>query len=196
VLIEDYDAVLDEGVKELIELVNMSSHSLVSLVDGILEHSKASVILNKKVDVFDLKCFTEEVIQLIDATGDYDFRVLYGNQIIALNKTALQQIFMNLIRNSIKYNDKDRVEVEIGFTEKETEYQFYVSDNGMGIDTEDQDKIFALFEILGVEDRFGNNGNGIGLSTVKKLIEGLGGTISVDSEINKGTKVSFSLLKE
>ena len=65
----------------------------------------------------------------------------------------------------------------------------------MGMDKEHQSKIFKIFEILGVEDRFGNKGNGIGLSTVKKLIEGLGGAISVDSEIDKGTKVSFSVLK-
>jgi signal transduction histidine kinase len=195
VLIEDYESVLDEGVKELIELVNTSSNSLKSLVDGILEHSKAGVIVNKKVDVFDLKCFIEDSIQLLDSVGTYNFRILFGNQIVAINKIGLRQIFINLIGNSIKYNDKDQVEIEIGFSETEDEYQFYVSDNGMGIDNEDQDKIFEIFEILEVEDRFGNKGNGIGLSTVKKLIEGLGGTISVDSEINKGTKVSFSLPK-
>jgi K+-sensing histidine kinase KdpD len=195
VLIEDYDEVLDEDVKELLDLVNRSSNSLKNLVDGILDHSKIGSILQHKPEVFDLKCFTEDIIRVVDGTGEYSFRILFGNQAIAVNKIALKQIFINLIENSIKYNDRDRVEIEIGFTETENEFQFYVSDNGIGIDKEHQNRIFGFFEILGVEDRFGNSGNGIGLSSVKKIIEGLGGTISVDSEINKGTKVSFSLLK-
>jgi signal transduction histidine kinase len=195
VLIEDYENVLGGDVKELLELVNISSHSLKKLVDRILDHSKTGLILQRQVDVFDLKGFMQEVIQIVDGKGIHGFSVLFGNEIIVANKTALQQIFISLIENSVKFNDKDQIEIEIGFAESEKEYQFYVSDNGMGIGSEYQDKIFDLFEFLEIENRFGNNGNGIGFSTVKKIIEGLGGTISVDSEINIGTKVSFSLLK-
>ena len=195
VLMDDYNSLLDEDGKELVKMLNMSSIALKDLVDGILHHSKTGTILQKEEDVFDLKSFIQDTIQLIDGRGNYSFTTSFENKTIAVNKVALQQIFINLISNSIKYNDKEHVEVEIGFTESEFEYQFYVSDNGMGIDKEYQDRIFRIFEILGVEDRFGKKGNGIGLSTVKKLIEGLGGTVSVDSEIDKGTKVSFSVLK-
>jgi signal transduction histidine kinase len=194
-LMEDYAAVLDEEGKELLKMLNTSSKTLKSLVDGILDHSKAGTILQKTADVFDLKFFIEDIIQLIDSRGSYGFKIVFENQTVAVNRVALQQIFINLIGNSIKYNDKDQVEITIGFTETESYYQFYVSDNGVGMNKEHEDKIFKLFEILGVEDRFGMKGNGIGLSTVKKLIEGLGGSIRVDSEIDKGTKVSFSVLK-
>ncbi|MBW4359205.1 sensor histidine kinase [Flavobacterium taihuense] len=195
VLMDDYNSLLDDDGKELVKMLNMSSITLKDLVDGILHHSKTGTILQKKEDVFDLKSFIQDTIQLIDGRGNYSFTTSFENQTIAVNKVALQQIFINLISNSVKYNDKEQVEIEIGFTESEFEYQFYVSDNGMGIAKEYQERIFKIFEILGVEDRFGKKGNGIGLSTVKKLIEGLGGAISVDSEIDKGTKVSFSVLK-
>jgi signal transduction histidine kinase len=195
ILIEEYGPKLDEEANEMLKLLNSSSTILGSLVDGILKHSKAGSILEIKRDEIDLKDFIAEVTKLIDSSGEYTFKTLFVNQTIVINKIALQQIFINLIGNGIKYNNKEQVEIAIDFSETDSHYQFYISDNGMGIDKEHQSKIFKIFEILGIEDRFGNKGNGIGLSTVKKLIEGLGGAISVDSEIDKGTKVSFSVLK-
>ena len=195
ILVEEYGSKLDEEANEILKLLNSSSTILRSLVDGILNHSKAGSIMKIKQDEIDLKDFIAEIAKLIDSSGEYIFQTPFANQTIVINKIALQQIFINLITNGIKYNNKEQVEIAIGFSETESHYQFYISDNGMGMDKEHQSKIFKIFEILGVEDRFGNKGNGIGLSTVKKLIEGLGGAISVDSEIDKGTKVSFSVLK-
>lgn len=195
ILVEEYGSKLDEEANEILKLLNSSSTILRSLVDGILNHSKAGSIMKIKQDEIDLKDFIAEIAKLIDSSGEYIFQTPFANQTIVINKIALQQIFINLITNGIKYNNKEHIEITIGFSETDSYYQFYISDNGMGIDKEHQSKIFKIFEILGVEDRFGNKGNGIGLSTVKKLIEGLGGAISVDSEIDKGTKVSFSVLK-
>lgn len=195
ILVEEYGSKLDEEANEILKLLNSSSTILRSLVDGILNHSKAGSIMKIKQDDIDLKDFIAEIAKLIDSSGEYIFQTPFANQTIVINKIALQQIFINLITNGIKYNNKEHIEITIGFSETDSYYQFYISDNGMGIDKEHQSKIFKIFEILGVEDRFGNKGNGIGLPTVKKLIEGLGGAISVDSEIDKGTKVSFSVLK-
>jgi signal transduction histidine kinase len=195
ILVEEYGPKLDEEANEMLKLLNSSSTILGSLVDGILKHSKAGSILEIKRDEIDLKDFIAEVIKLIDSSGEHTFKTLFVNQSIVINKIALQQVFINLIGNGIKYNNKEHVEITIDFSETDSYYQFTISDNGVGIDKEHQSKIFKIFEILGIEDRFGNKGNGIGLSTVKKLIEGLGGTVSVDSEIDKGTKVSFSVLK-
>ena len=194
-LVEEYGPKLDEGANEMLNMLHTSSIILNSLVDGILNHSKAGSILEINRDEFDLKYFIDDTIQLMNGRGQYKFITLFKNQSIAVNRVALQQIFINLIGNAIKYNNKEQIEITIGFSETESHYHFYISDNGMGMVKEHQSKIFKIFEILGVEDRFGNKGNGIGLSTVKKLIEGLGGSVSVDSEIDKGTKVSFSVLK-
>jgi signal transduction histidine kinase len=194
-LVEEYGPKLDEGANEMLNMLHTSSIILNSLVDGILNHSKAGSILEINRDEFDLKYFIDDTIQLMNGRGQYKFITLFENQSIVVNRVALQQIFINLIGNAIKYNNKEQIEITIGFSETKSHYHFYISDNGMGMVKEHQSKIFKIFEILGVEDRFGNKGNGIGLSTVKKLIEGLGGSVSVDSEIDKGTKVSFSVLK-
>ncbi|WP_269224121.1 ATP-binding protein [Flavobacterium sp. IMCC34518] len=194
-LLEEYGPKLDEGANEMLNMLHTSSLILNSLVDGILNHSKAGSILEINRDKFDLKYFIDNTIQLMNSRGQYEFITLFENQFIVVNRVALQQIFINLIGNAIKYNNKEQIEITIGFSETKSHYHFYISDNGMGMVKEHQSKIFKIFEILGVEDRFGNKGNGIGLSTVKKIIEGLGGSVSVDSEIDKGTKVSFSVLK-
>ncbi len=57
------------------------------------------------------------------------------------------------------------------------------------------DKIFIMFETVDASDKYGNQGNGIGLAIVKKLIESNNGEISVDSKLNEGTQFSFSIKK-
>ena len=114
---------------------------------------------------------------------------------IKAHKTALHQILINLITNAIKYHDKETVEIELGVSESDTHFLFYVKDNGPGIETIHQERIFKIFEKLAATDKFGVRGNGIGLATVKKIVEKLGGAIRVESDLGKGAKFIFSLEK-
>ncbi|MDR6966594.1 signal transduction histidine kinase [Flavobacterium arsenatis] len=195
ILISTYSENLNEEAKILMSMLDTSSIALRNLVDGILEHSKSDSILVEARSAFEIKKLVEETIKLLDNKGECQFILSFGNQIVFTNRIALQQILINLIANGIKYNDKKEVVIEIGFKDTENFYEFSVGDNGPGIKEENQQKIFGIFEILTNEDRFGNKGNGIGLSTVKKLVEGLGGQISVDSEMGKGTKFDFTISK-
>lgn len=183
---------LSPETKEIIVLMENSSDSLRKLVDGILEHSRSEKYLDVVKEEINISKFFEDTSNLFKTENvfiDYPVR----NKVIKANKTALSQIFINLITNSIKYNDKDYVNIELEFNEGENEYEFSVKDNGIGIAKENLSKIFNIFEIIQEKDRFGNKGNGIGLSTVKKLIDGIGGKISVSSVLGKGTKISFSI---
>lgn len=195
ILISQYSENLNEEAKMLMSMLGTSSVALRNLVDGILEHSKSDSILVETRSIFELRRLVEETIKLLDNKKEYQFLLSFDNQAIFTNRIALQQILINLIANGIKYNEKKEVAIEIGFKDAENFYEFYVGDNGPGIREENQQKIFAIFEVLANEDRFGNKGNGIGLSTVKKLVEGLGGEITVDSEIGKGTKFNFTISK-
>ena len=114
---------------------------------------------------------------------------------IYINQTAIEQILINLIANSNKYCDKEIAEIEIEVKENETQYEIAVKDNGPGIIKEYQEKIFNIFETFSDKDKFGDSGNGIGLATVKKIVESLGGQIQVESEIGKGAIFSFTISK-
>ena len=97
--------------------------------------------------------------------------------------------------NATKYNDKDEVEIQIEICENGDFYEFCVQDNGPGIALEEQDKVFQIFKVLAATDRFGQPGNGIGLATVKKIIEKMGGTINLESAKGKGCQFNFNLKK-
>lgn len=195
ILINKYSDNLNDEAKILMSMLDTSSTSLRNLVDGILEHSKSDSLLIEARSAFEVQTIVEETVKLLNNKSEYRFVFSFDNQAIFTNRIALQQILINLIANGIKYNDKEEVVIEIGFTDLEHFYRFSVSDNGPGIKEENQKKIFGIFEILTNEDRFGNKGNGIGLSTVKKLVEGLGGEISVNSEMKKGTRFDFTINK-
>lgn len=112
-----------------------------------------------------------------------------------MNRTQLEQIFFNLINNSIRYNNKPVAKINISFLEEIDLYRFTVSDNGIGIPTEKQDKIFNLFTTATTADVFGVKGHGIGLPSVQKIVESYGGNITIASESDMGTVISFTIKK-
>jgi len=111
--------------------------------------------------------------------------------------TAMTEVFHNLISNAIKYNDKPHPVVEVGCVEKtdpqsaQAEYVIHVRDNGLGIKQEYFEKIFQIFQRLERDEE----GTGIGLTIVKRVIEWHGGRIWVESEPGQGTTFYFTLPK-
>ena len=101
-------------------------------------------------------------------------------------------MFQNLIQNAIKYSDKDNGTIEVGFTEKSDSYEFFVKDNGIGINSNYFDQIFKVFTKL---ESTGSS-SGIGLSIVKKIITFYKGSIWLESEEGIGTTFYFTFVKD
>ena len=110
-----------------------------------------------------------------------------------INKAYLESIILNLLTNAIKYRDHSRkLKISISTKEKEDLTILTCEDNGIGIDIErNKDKIFGLYQ------RFHNypDSKGLGLYLVKSQVETMGGTINVQSEVNKGTKFTLTFKK-
>ena len=196
ILLHQYSTELDDDAKMMMQMLDTSSQTLRELVDGILEHSKSDYILTENRSVFNLNKLVSQCIELLDTRHEYHFTKDFDESLIAVNKVALQQILLNLIGNAIKYNKKSEVKIKISFSQDDMYYKFQVQDNGMGIAEKHRSKIFDIFEIVTNEDRFGKKGTGIGLSTVKKLVEGLGGTIQIISVLEQGSTFEFSIAKQ
>jgi light-regulated signal transduction histidine kinase (bacteriophytochrome) len=114
--------------------------------------------------------------------------------IIYSNKIALDQVFQNLISNSLKYcHAEGEVIIKIGAVEKEMYWQFSINDNGIGISKEDFEKVFIIFQRLHGKEKY--PGTGIGLAITKKNIEQMGGEIWLESEENKGSTFYFTIIK-
>ncbi len=194
-LVEEYKVKIDNEGMEMLEMIIHSSENLASLVDGLLQYSKSDSVLNQEKSIIGLKEMKTEMLELFNFDHSVEMTINSSLSSIKANKTAINQILINLVANAIKYNDKELAKIEISVSEASKKYKFSVKDNGPGIAPENQQKIFNIFEKLNSQDRFGREGNGIGLATVKKLVEKLGGAIKVDSDLGNGATFNFSIKK-
>ncbi|WP_395051305.1 ATP-binding protein [Flavobacterium sp.] len=193
--IQNYGSIINDEGHEIIHLIKSSSNKLREMIDGLLEYSKTDKILNENKTEVNLQVLKNDISNLFVFKDNCSITFKSNIYSVKTNKTAIEQILINLVANAIKYNDKEIAAIEIEVVEEEFVYKFSVNDNGSGILKEDLERIFQIFEVLSTQDRFGQKGNGIGLATVKKIVEDLGGTIYVESEIGKGSKFIFTIGK-
>ena len=195
VLKAKYKDKLDDAGLEYLRNLKKSSFQLSDYISNILTHYESDSITSDEdsLEKFDLHTLIEDIVEMMDIGDDCDITFPEESIPIYTNRVALEQILLNLIGNSIKYNDKPKIEIDIDFKVDDEFYQFFVKDNGIGIPESKQKEIFNLFSTVAENDRKGNKGNGIGLSTVKKMIHNLGGKISVSSIEGKGTTFQFTI---
>jgi signal transduction histidine kinase len=188
------DALREDGVR-MMTAIKSSTSQLSGMIGGLLDYYRLDSSLDDKredLSIDDLKSQLDELYGgesrlVIDFTSDVQFLHVY--------RSALFQIFVNLISNAIKYSDKEITHVSLRIEESSEYYLFEVSDNGPGIPMKDCDKLFQLFSVLAPHDRLGQKGNGIGLATVKKLVERMGGEIAYVPGSTMGGKFRFSISK-
>ncbi len=184
---------LDDETRQYLDYLVESSYSLRNYVDGILSFYRSEHILEKDYENVDLSQLLKEIANLYEVEEDVVINFPQGVTLHNVNKAALTQVFLNLISNGLKYNQKKVRRIDIKFKEEENCYFFEVIDNGEGFSQENADKIFDLFTTLDTMDRHGNPGSGIGLATVKKLVESMGGRLEVSSEPGIGSDFKFSV---
>ena len=112
--------------------------------------------------------------------------------VIDAERVPLEQVFMNLIANAVKFAgaDRDRAHVTVGWLDAGEDFEFTVHDDGPGIAPEFHERIWGIFQTLAPRDRV--EGTGIGLSVVKKIIETRGGRVSVESVPGHGATFRFT----
>ncbi len=193
---------LNKEQSGMVDLLNMSAQSLLGIVNDILDISKIEAGKFKIVrtetnihklirSVIDLTKFkaNEKNIE-IKAVIDPDVP-----QVILADSLRLNQILMNLVSNAVKFTNKGSVIVQLKELQRKdtkTQLEIAVIDTGIGIASDSLHKVFDSFEQAedNTAQKFG--GTGLGLSIVKKLVELKGGTISLMSEINKGSTFTFT----
>jgi signal transduction histidine kinase len=191
---EEYKQIFDAQGMEYLDYIEESSDRLSEYIDGMLKYYKSDDLLkesNKQVSLHRI-CYKIEDILFIDNS---EFKYPKEDVQMHLNKAALEQILLNLIGNSLKYNTSKIPFIALNSSQDEKHYIFSIVDNGIGIDADKQELMFDLFKTGNDTDRNGKKGSGIGLATVKNLVIKLGGTISVDSEVGKGATFTFSVAK-
>ncbi len=179
---------------EYLDFIEESADTLRAYIDGILKHYKSEALLQDKKQTIDLSNIFNDVKQML-SLKDAQFKLKNNTNLGDINKSAITQIILNLVDNAIKYNSNDHPLVILDYNEDDTHHHFSVSDNGNGIPDSKKESLFDLFNTAHDADKYGNKGTGIGLYTVKTLVEKLGGEVSLTSKVNEGTTFSFSVEK-
>lgn len=194
-MLDQYISQVDEEGQSLLTLMVQTTDRMRRLIDGLLNYSRSECWLREGKTKIDVEALKDDLIGLF--SFDYDLSLVLKTEIKELyaNRTAIDQILINLVTNAIKYNDNDIVKLELSINQNETHYQFYLQDNGIGIEKKSLERIFNIFEIVSAKDKFGETGNGIGLATVKKIVNKSGGEIFVTSEVGKGSRFVFTIEK-
>lgn len=195
ILRSKYGNLLDNQGRKYLDYIKQSSFTLSEYITALLEHYESDKTASLTGEVFDSHDLLEEIIELLNINIDCEINLPEENIEMHTNKVALEQIVLNLVGNSLKYNKKEKIKIDIDCREEDGFYHFSITDNGMGIAKDKLKHIFELFATTGKLDRNGKKGNGIGLSTVKKLVTKMGGEIKVFSEVGKGTIFHFSIKK-
>ena len=192
---EENEGKLSAESQKYIQYLISSSKSLKNYVDGLLQYYKNDALSEKRFELISVNEIFNELQQITDSEREVKFTLKGNSNAIFTDKSALLQIMINLITNAIKYNNKGNPEIEINFSENEQQYNLHVADNGDGILKELLNKVFDPFRIVGIEDKDGKMGSGIGLASVKKITENLGGIVNVDSTLGVGSTFSITIPK-
>jgi signal transduction histidine kinase len=110
--------------------------------------------------------------------------------IVRGNEIHLVRLFQNLISNAVKYRREDPVEIHVTAGRRGLDWVIRIADNGLGIAPENQARVFMPFVRLANRDV---PGTGLGLAVCRKIVEGLGGDIWVESELGAGATFCFTI---
>jgi signal transduction histidine kinase len=183
---------LDESSRQYITFAIDGAERMKVLIQDLLQYSRVSTSRESVADV-DCNEIMQSVRSLLALSIQETHAKLEVHELPVIKAVQPQvlQLFQNLVANALKYHGEKRPEIEVGYLSKNGMYEFYVKDNGIGIDPKFYDRIFIIFQRLHNKAEY--SGTGIGLSICKKIVEKHGGKIRVESEPGKGATFYFTL---
>jgi PAS domain S-box-containing protein len=190
---EDLEGQLPEENQQQLSLLRTRVHRMESLINGLLEYSRAGRT-QTTIDTVSVESLLAEVIDSLDPPDSFTITVQPEMPTLTTRALLLRQVFANLIGNAIKHHDRPDGQIQITVEDKGWFYEFAVSDDGIGIPPEHHDRVFGIFQTLVARDV--KESTGIGLSIVKKIVETEGGKITLESEVGQGTTFRFTWLKQ
>ena len=184
----------EEEKQKYLEILHTNSELLLQLVNDILDLSKIeagtlefvysdvdiNLLLNDLEQLFRMKIGSNSPVQIITEPG-------LPSCMVHTDRNRIAQVVSNFVSNAIKFTTEGSI--RIGYQSSENGLRFYVSDTGSGISADKLEGVFDRFVRLQSD----KNGNGLGLSICKTIVNKLGGEIGAESEVGKGSTFWFTL---
>lgn len=189
-LIDDHKECLNEEGRSHVDMISDHVEKIDTLVESIRKYSRISRTSTEKYKL-DLNIIIDTILREQNF-GD-NIRVSIPEKLPKVfgETFSFKELFFNLINNAFKFNNKEKKSLELGYEDKNTHWQFYVKDNGKGIEEIYFEKVFVAFSKL--ENDY--KSAGMGMVIAKKVVEMYGGEIWLESEVNVGTTVYFTIKK-
>ncbi len=191
-LSEDLEGQIPEENQRQLQLMQSRVKRMDGLIQGLLEYSRVGR-RETPVKTINVGNLVNEAIDSLSPPPEFEIVVAPNMPTLTTKPVLLQQVFFNLISNAIKYHPQNSGKIIISVTEQDDFYEFGVSDDGLGIDPQYHDRIFTIFQTLQPRDTI--ESTGIGLSIVKKIVEGQGGKVRVESKLGEGASFYFTWQK-
>jgi signal transduction histidine kinase len=190
------DNLSDEDKKEFLKYINTQSVGLAGIINDLLDLSRIEAGVGLSLNKTECKAgdYVREIVQYFQATyPSFQFELsLPGKPVdLFVDKEKMSQVIQNLLSNAVKFSpggDKIRIAGEM----VNDSYQVSVQDQGLGMTSEQVEKIFDRFYRADMSST-ALEGTGLGMTIAKQIIEAHDGKIWVESELGKGTTVSFTI---
>jgi signal transduction histidine kinase len=195
ILQEVYSDVLDDEAKEYLERIINSAFAMSKLIDDLLQFSRSgrTEISTESVDLSAMAAEISRDIIGRDPEKKAVFNIKEG-LLVNADPNLIHVVLVNLLGNAWKYSGKvDHPVITFDKVISGRDTAFFIRDNGAGFDMSKSDKLFNPFQRLHTNEQF--VGTGVGLATVKRIIEKHGGSIWAESEPGKGATFFFCLPK-
>jgi signal transduction histidine kinase/DNA-binding response OmpR family regulator len=198
---------LNREQREFLETIHTSGNNLLTIINDVLDYSKIEFDkLELDFHPFNLLDLINEVVSMLSYPAiakdlnivylvDYNLRIHYEGDAM-----RIRQVLVNLVSNAIKFTEKGEVTIEVCEMPRQPRdtgdihrLVFRVSDTGIGIPAERLDRLFKVFSQVDASTTRKYGGSGLGLVICQKLVEIMGGEISVESALGQGTAFTFDL---
>lgn len=197
---------LDFQQREDVDTINTSAHNLLHILNDVLDHTKME---EQQFAVEIIEC---DLLEIVESAIKSHIATAQSKQLqldfyfapttpryVETDPVRLQQVLSNLLSNAVKFTDRGKITITVQPRQQGLKFnsscpvEFIVKDSGLGIAGESQSKLFTPFMQAESSTNRQFGGTGLGLSICRMLVNRLGGEISLQSELGKGSQFSFSI---
>jgi two-component system phosphate regulon sensor histidine kinase PhoR len=195
--IETLEYEVDEDNRRYIEIIQRHTNRLINIVEDLLQLSNlenaSDAVVVSEVNLENQFINVQRIFEdrFLQKQLEFKWTIQEGYEIIPGDPFKMEQVFINLVDNAIKYTDEGGIYIDCA---KEDDYfSINVYDTGLGIPEEKHDRIFERFFVVDKSRSRKLGGTGLGLSIVKHIVQLHGGTIDIDREYKQGTSFIIQL---
>lgn len=188
----DYGEQLGEDGQEQLDLLVNRVDRMQALIDGVLQYSRIGR-LQENWEELDLNEVVADCVDLSRCPDTIQVTIQDNLPTVTGRASHMDQIFQELFTNAIRFMDKPQGQISVTCQDLGDFWQFSVTDNGPGIESEHFEKVFKIFQTLTARDELDTTG--VGLTLIKKIVELTKGQIWIESEPGQGSTFHFTYPK-